>query len=255
MAGMVYLVGAGPGDPDLLTLKGKRCLESADVVLYDRLISPAVLKWIPARATAIDVGKTPANHRYRQDQINHLLVEYALTGKTVVRLKGGDPFVFGRGAEEIEALAAHDIPFEVVPGVSSAIAVPAAAGIPVTVRGQAGGFHVVTGHEAATSGGVDWSLLGQSRETLVILMGMQHLEAIANRLQSAGRSPETPVAVVSHGTRPEQTVAVGTLRTIVQTAEIAGVTAPAVIVVGDVVGWANERGFIVKRDGLCQGCG
>mgnify|MGYP001770682101 CR=1 FL=1 len=245
MVGMVYLVGAGPGDPELLTLKGKRCLESADVVLYDRLISPAVLKWIPERATAIDVGKTPANHRYRQDQINQLLIEYASSGKTVVRLKGGDPFVFGRGAEELEALAAHDMPFEVVPGVSSAIAVPAAAGIPVTVRGQAGGFHVVTGHEAVTSGGVDWNFLGQSRETLVILMGMQHLETISTRLKAAGRPPETPVAVVSHGTRPEQSVAVGTLETIVPTAEQAKVTAPAVIVVGDVVGWARERGFVV----------
>jgi len=244
MAGMVYLVGAGPGDPELLTLKGKRCLENADVVLYDRLISPAVLKWIPARATAVDVGKTPANHRYRQDQINHLLVEYALAGKTVVRLKGGDPFVFGRGAEEIEALAAHDIPFEVIPGVSSAIAAPAAAGIPVTVRGQVGGFHVVTGHEAVTSGGVDWNLLGQTRETLVILMGMQHLESISTRLKAAGRPPATPVAIVSHGTRPEQTVAVGTLDTIVPIAELAKVTAPAVIVVGDVVGWAHDRGFV-----------
>ncbi|CAM3935979.1 uroporphyrinogen-III C-methyltransferase [Alicyclobacillus pomorum] len=235
MTGRVFLIGAGPGDPGLLTLKAKDCLEQSDVVVYDRLVSPEILAFIPKHADRVYVGKEAHNHTLPQAEIEDLLVEKALCGQTVSRLKGGDPFVYGRGAEEAEALAARGIPFEIVPGISSAIAAPAYAGIPLTHRTLASGFHVVTGHECLHSRGTPWEVLALSSQTLVILMGMGHLPEITDKLISYGRAPDTPVAVVSWGTTARQEVVVGTLATIAAAVAKNEVKPPAVIVVGDVV--------------------
>src|SRR5713226_2941737 len=202
--GKVYLIGAGPGDPELMTVKGLRCLRDADVVLYDRLISPLLLEEARPGAALMYVGKGPKNHSLPQEDINTLLITYARQGCTVARLKGGDPYVFGRGGEEAEALAAAGIPFEVVPGVSSAIAAPAYAGIPVTHRGVSTHYTVVTGHEdpAKERADIDWEALARAGGTLVILMGAGRIADIARRLVAGGRSADTPVAAVRHGTRP-----------------------------------------------------
>jgi len=232
--GKVYLVGGGPGDPGLITVKGLGCLRIADVVLYDRLIAPALLAETPARAELIDVGKEPAQARRAQDDINAQLIAHARAGKTVVRLKGGDPFVFGRGGEEALALVEAGIPFEVVPGVSSAIAAPAYAGIPVTHRNVAQSFTVVTGHTAdgGDASGAAWNDLPRSG-TLVLLMGVKHLPEITAKLIAAGRKPTTPVAVIHWGTTPYQQVLVGTLADIATLAR--EVPPPATIVIGEVV--------------------
>lgn len=235
MKGKVFLIGAGPGDPGLLTLKGKRCLESADVVLYDRLVSPQIIALAPGKAEKIYVGKEKANHAYRQAEINNLLLDKALQGRTVARLKGGDPFVFGRGAEEAEVLRAHGIDYEIVPGVTSAIAAPAYAGIPVTYREVATGFHVVTGHEAVASPRTPWPLLAAESQTLVVLMGLSHLSAIAEKLLAWGRSPDTPVAVIRWGTTAEQETVLGTLADIAARVQERELNPPATIVIGDVV--------------------
>jgi uroporphyrinogen III methyltransferase/synthase len=228
----VYLVGAGPGDPGLLTRRGEQLLRAADVVVYDRLASRSLLELAPAAAERVDVGKAPGRAAMSQDEINALLVARGGEGKQVVRLKGGDPFVFGRGGEEAEACIAAGVPFEVVPGVTSAIAAPAYAGIPVTHRGVATSVTVVTGHEDPTKGTLDtdWEALARTGGTLVILMGAGHLEDIARVLVKAGRPPETPVAAVRWGTRPEQRTVHATLETIAT----AGVEAPSAIVVGEV---------------------
>jgi uroporphyrin-III C-methyltransferase len=232
-AGKVYLVGGGPGDPGLITVKGLGCLRIADVVLYDRLIAPALLAETPAWAELIDVGKEPALARRTQADINAQLIAHARAGKTVVRLKGGDPFVFGRGGEEALALAEAGIPFEVVPGVSSAIAAPAYAGIPVTHRNVAQSFTVVTGHTAdGGDGGAAWDDLPRSG-TLVLLMGVKHLSTITAKLIAAGRAASTPVAVVHWGTTAHQQVVVGTLADIATVAQ--HVPPPATIVIGEVV--------------------
>jgi uroporphyrin-III C-methyltransferase len=232
-SGIVYIVGAGPGDPELITVKGLACLRRADVVLYDRLVAAELLAEAPITAELIDVGKAPAKHRRSQDEINALLVEKARAGLCVVRLKGGDPFVFGRGAEECQALAEAAIAYEVVPGVSSAVAVPAYAGIPVTHRELASSFTVVTGHSAdPEAGGVDWSGL-PATGTLVCLMGVSHLPEIARRLVGLGRSAETPAAVIGWGTTGRQVVVEGTLADIAERA--VDVEAPATIVIGAVV--------------------
>jgi uroporphyrin-III C-methyltransferase len=232
-SGIVYIVGAGPGDPDLITVKGLACLRRAEVVLYDRLVASELLAQAPAGAELIDVGKAPAKQRRSQAEINALLVEKARAGLTVVRLKGGDPFVFGRGGEECQALAEAGLAYEVVPGVSSAVAVPAYAGIPVTHRAVASSFTVVTGHSAqAEQGGVDWASL-PTTGTLVCLMGVSHLPEIARRLAALGRAPETPAAVIGWGTTGQQTVVTGTLADIAERA--AGIPAPATIVIGEVV--------------------
>ncbi|AIE84330.1 siroheme synthase CysG [Fimbriimonas ginsengisoli] len=229
----VYIVGAGPGDPELITLRGLRALQRADVVLYDRLVHPDLLKHAPAKAEQIYVGKEVGHQgRGRQRSINDLLVSHARAGRTVVRLKGGDPFVFGRGGEEILALNEAGIEFEVIPGVSSAIAGPAAANIPVTHRGVSTAFAVFAGHEAEGRDEVPWDAAARM-PTAVFLMGVERLATIAERLVSAGRSPETPVAVVSKATHADQVVAMGTLNNIVRRAE--GIVSPAVIVVGEVV--------------------
>ncbi len=234
-SGIVYLVGAGPGDPELITVRGLFRLRRADVVVYDRLVSEALLEEAPAGAERIFAGKSLGCHTMPQEEINALLVDRARRGKTVVRLKGGDPFVFGRGGEEAEACAAAGVPWEVVPGVTSAIAVPALAGIPLTHRGTAAAFAVVTGHRASGAAGEpDWEALG-AIDTLVVLMGVERLERIAAALVAGGRSPETPAAIIQEGSLPGERVVTGTLQTIAERARAAGVAAPATIVIGEVV--------------------
>ncbi len=234
--GRVYLVGAGPGDPGLLTLRGRACLQEAEVVLYDRLASEELLAWAPKDAERIAVGKAPGAHLVSQDQINALLIQRASAGRTVVRLKGGDPFLLGRGGEEALALQAAGIPFEVVPGVSSALAAPGMAGIPVTHRGLASSVAIVTGREgeAAPAEGVDWERLAGAVDTIVILMGVAGLRGICDRLRRGGLPPDTPVAFVERGTTPQQRSLRTTLGAAAEQAEAAGLAAPAVIVVGEV---------------------
>lgn len=235
--GKVYLVGAGPGDAKLITLRGLECIRQADVLLYDRLAPPHLLHLAPPHCKCIDVGKRPNCHTVPQDEIIRLLVEHALAGKVVTRLKGGDPCVFGRVAEEAEALRRHDIPFEIVPGVTSAIAVPAYAGIPVTARGISPSFAVVTGHEDPEKGEstIRWEHLAQATDTLVFLMGVKNLPLIVQQLVQHGKSPATPVALIRWGTRAEQETLVGTLGDIVEKVEAARFRPPATIVVGEVV--------------------
>jgi uroporphyrinogen III methyltransferase / synthase len=239
----VYLVGAGPGDPGLLTIRGAEVLRRADVVVYDRLVDPSLLDLAPANAERVYAGKAPGAPETDQAEINALLVDQARAGSNVVRLKGGDPFVFGRGGEEAEALAAAGVPFEVVPGITSAIGAPAYAGIPVTHRGASTHFTVVTGHEdpAKGSADVDWNALAKMGGTLVILMGAGRVGEIADRLVEGGLAPGTPVAAVRNGTRPDQETVRATLATIAN----AGVQAPAAIVVGDVASldltWFESR--------------
>ncbi|MBI5090668.1 MAG: uroporphyrinogen-III C-methyltransferase [Actinobacteria bacterium] len=225
----VAIVGAGPGDPELLTLKAARLIGEADVVLYDRLVSPQILALAPAHADLIDVGKRPGGS-HTQDVLNELLVTVAAPGRRVVRLKGGDPFVFGRGGEEIEVLARHGISFEIVPGISSALAAPAAAGIPVTHRRVSRAVTVVTGHEALDSSPVDWSALARAGTTLVVLMGIERRGAIVRRLLDAGFDPATPAAVVADATTTDQAEWFGTLPELAE----ADVRSPGVIVIGAV---------------------
>ncbi len=241
--GFVSLVGAGPGDPGLITLRALDRLRRADVVVHDRLAAPQLLDEAPATARRIAVGKAPGHQPWSQERINRLLVAEARRRRFVVRLKGGDPFVFGRGAEECLALAAAGVPFEVVPGVTSAVAVPALAGIPVTQRGVARSFTVVTGHTAGTDAcDLDWPALARA-ETLVVLMGMANLEAIAANLVAAGRSSSTPAAVISDGTTDRQRVARGTLEDIAIRAQ--GLSSPGTIVVGEVVALAPRIARLV----------
>ncbi len=234
--GIVYLVGAGPGDPDLLTIKGKRCLQRADVVVYDRLVAKPILKMAHKMARLIDVGKEAGHHKVPQEAISKLLVQEALQGNRVVRLKGGDPFVFGRGAEEITELVEAGILFEVVPGISSAIAVPAYAGIALTCRGLASSFTVLTGHKSGLEDGfsIPNKYTGQEG-TLVILMGFENLVAIMDELLHKGWPSSTPVAVIESGTTKEQQVVEGNLFSIVTLVKKQGLQAPTVIVVGEVV--------------------
>jgi uroporphyrinogen III methyltransferase/synthase len=239
----VYLVGAGPGDPGLLTVRGAEVLRRADVVVYDRLVHPSLLDVVPGHAERVYAGKAPGATEMDQGDINALLVARGRAGKNVVRLKGGDPFVFGRGGEESEALAAAGLPFEVVPGVTSAIGAPAYAGIPVTHRGVSTHFTVVTGHEDPAKGGadVDWNALAKTGGTLVILMGAGRVGEIAARLVKGGLAPETPVAAVRNGTRLDQQ----TVRATLGTAAGADIRAPAAIVVGEVaaldLAWFESR--------------
>jgi uroporphyrin-III C-methyltransferase len=236
--GRVYLVGAGPGDPRLITVRGLELLHLAQVVVYDHLVSPALLEEASPVAERIFVGKRAGRHCIAQGEINQLLIDYARLNYQVVRLKGGDPFVFGRGGEEAEALAEAGIPFEVVPGVSSAVAVPAYAGIPVTHRKFASSFAVVTGHEARKRESIDWARLATAVDTLVILMGLSNLPTIVARLIAHGRSAETPVALVRWGSTSEQITITGTLADIVEKG--AALDGPVTIIVGDVVSLAEK---------------
>ncbi len=230
--GIVYLVGAGPGDPDLITVKGAKCLQMAQVVVYDRLANPALLDLVQPWAEKIFAGKEPQRHRLDQEEINGLLIAEAQAGKVVVRLKGGDPFVIGRGGEECLALAEANVPFEVVPGISSALAVPAAVGIPVTHRHVAQTFTVVTGHTADDPFGTAWADLPRSG-TLVILMGVKHLPQIVERLLANGRCPTTPAATIRAGTLPDQEYVLGSLADIAEKAQ--HLPPPAITIVGEVV--------------------
>ena len=233
--GRVYLVGAGPGDPELLTLKGLRLIQSADVIAYDRLIDTRLLTHARPDAELIDVGKMPGYST--QKDISNLLVSHARKGKRVVRLKGGDPFVFGRGGEEAEALNDAHVEFEIVPGVTSAIAAPAYAGIPLTHRDHASSFTVVTG-SAATDGGsgaIDWPALVAMPGTLVFLMAWRNLDHIASQLIDAGKPADTPSAVVSWGTQPWQRTVEGRLDSIAESAKSSGLRSPATLVIGSVV--------------------
>jgi uroporphyrinogen III methyltransferase/synthase len=235
--GHVYLIGAGPGDPRLITLRGLECLRMADVVIYDYLASPELLQETKPGATLIYAGKRGGNHTLRQPEINQLLVRYARAGHIVARLKGGDPFVFGRGGEEAEILAQAGISWEVVPGVSAAVAVPAYAGIPVTHRDYAASFVVVTGHEEPTKeqSHVNWQKLATGADTLILLMGVANMEAIVHQLLHHGRPPTTPVAVVHWGTVRRQRTLTGTLANITERVRAAGIKPPATMIVGEVV--------------------
>ncbi len=236
MTGIVYLVGAGPGDPGLITVKGLECIKKADVVIYDYLAAPAHLAHVRKNAESIYVGKKGGDHTLSQDGINALIVEKATTGAAVTRLKGGDPFIFGRGGEEAEVLIEAGIPFEIVPGVTSAIAAPAYAGIPLTHRNFTSTLAFITGHEnpEKSTSNIDWASL-PGIGTLVFLMGVKNLAHIVERLMHYGMAPEKPAALVRWGTTPSQVTVSGTLADIVDKTAKAGLKAPAVIVVGDVV--------------------
>lgn len=254
-SGKVYLVGAGPGDPGLITVRGMECLRLADVVVYDALVNPALLRDARPEAELIYVGKSAGRHTMTQEAINALLVAKAQAGHVVTRLKGGDPFVFGRGGEEAEALQQAGIGFEIVPGVSSAIAAPAYAGIPVTHRSVAPAFMVITGHEDPTkpAAQVDWQQVAQFGGTRVILMGVERLGTITAELRKHGCPADTPVAVIRWGTTPQQQTVTGTLETIAELAAQAGCKPPAVTVIGEVVrlretlSWFERRPLLGRR--------
>ena len=247
-AGTVYLVGAGPGDPGLVTVRALELVRTAEVLAYDRLIPPGLVELAPPGAELVYVGKQPDRHALSQEEINRLLVERARAGRRVVRLKGGDPFVFGRGGEEAEACAAAGVPFEVVPGVTSAVAAPAYAGIPLTHRDLTPCFAVVTGHEDPSKGEATapWEALARIG-TLCVLMGVERLEGITARLIAAGRPASTPAALVRRGTFPDQQVVSATLGTIAEAARRAGVRPPAVLVVGEVAALRERLAWYERR--------
>ncbi|MEH2437423.1 MAG: uroporphyrinogen-III C-methyltransferase [Nostoc sp.] len=235
--GKVYLVGAGPGDPGLITLKAKGLLECADVVVYDALVSPAILAMINPQAEQINAGKRRGKHSLFQEETTQLLIEKAQDHAIVVRLKGGDPFIFGRGGEEMEELVDAGIATEVVPGITSGIAAAAYSGIPLTHRLYSSSVTFVTGHEAVGKyrPKVDWNAIAHGSETIVIYMGIHNLPYIVEQLSAAGLNLETPIALVRWGTRPEQEELIGTLETIVEQVEQTGFGAPAIAVIGQVV--------------------
>lgn len=251
----VYLVGAGPGDPGLITVKGRQCIEDAQVIVYDYLASPELLKYAPKNAELIYVGKKGGDHTLSQNEINALIVKKAEAGLKVCRLKGGDPFIFGRGGEEAEELVANGIPFEVVPGVTSAVAAAAYAGIPLTHRKLTATLAFITGHEDPhkAQSNIDWNSLARGIGTLVFFMGVRNLPDITQKLIANGRSPDTPVALIRWGTTPGQQTVVGNLDNIAARVKKAGLKAPAIIVVGEVVQlreslkWFENRPLLGKR--------
>jgi uroporphyrin-III C-methyltransferase len=244
--GTVYLVGAGPGDPGLLTVRGLELLHRAQVIVFDQLVNPVLLEEVSADAVRIFAGKRAGRHCIAQSEINQVLIDHARRGYDVVRLKGGDPFVFGRGGEEAEALADADVPFEIVPGVSSAVSVPAYAGIPLTHRNYSSSFAVVTGHKAQKEQApVQWANLAASVDTLVILMGLKNLDQITGELISHGVAPDTAIAVISRGTTADQETVTGTIVDIVGKA--AGLESPAVIVIGRVVQLQQRLDWFATR--------
>jgi uroporphyrin-III C-methyltransferase len=235
--GKVYLVGAGPGDPKLITVYGMECIQQADVILYDRLVNDELLKYTKADAELIFCGKQPGKHQIIQEQIHELLIEKASNGKTVTRLKGGDPCIFGRVGEEAEVLAVNGIPYEIVPGITSGIAAPAYAGIPVTHRDYASSFAIVTGHSRAEKeqDQLNWQALA-GIDTIAFYMGIGNLNYICTSLIEHGKNPHTKAAIIQWGTTPEQKTVTGTLKNIEDRALEAGITHPAIVLVGDVVG-------------------
>ena len=243
--GKVYLVGAGPGDPELLTVKALRLIEAAEVVVYDRLISKEIFDLLPSGVAKLDVGKQPGSHPVPQDEINQILIKLARTGRMVVRLKGGDPLMFGRGGEEALALSAAGILFEIVPGISSAQGVSSSMSVPLTHRGIASSVRYLTGHCRADADlDFDWDGLADSRTTLVIYMGLANIAEIARRLRVHGRDPLTPVIATSGATRPEEAYLVSTLAQIAGDAERANLTAPTLFIVGEVVELAQTLGTV-----------
>ena len=247
--GEVYLVGAGPGDPDLLTLRALRVMQQADVILHDRLVAPAIVELARRDAERIDVGKRCGRHSMKQHEINRLMVRLALKGKRVVRLKGGDPLIFGRGGEELEALHAHGIPFQVVPGITAASGCAAYAGIPLTHRDHAQACTFVTGHTGNGELDLDWASLVRSRQTLVVYMGLGTLDELSRKLMAHGARPDMPVAVIENGTRADQHVVMSTLESIAAEVARARMTGPALIVVGTVVGLRDRLSWFSGMTG------
>jgi uroporphyrin-III C-methyltransferase/precorrin-2 dehydrogenase/sirohydrochlorin ferrochelatase len=246
--GEVYLVGAGPGDPDLLTFKALRLMQRADVVLYDRLVGKSILSLVRRDAERIYVGKLPQEHTVPQPEISAMLLRLAQEGKRVLRLKGGDPFVFGRGGEEIELLAEAGIPFQVVPGITAASGCAAYAGIPLTHRDHAQACIFVTGHSKNGQVDVDWDLLLQPRQTVAVYMGLKHLADLTRAFIAKGAAPSLPVALIDNGTRPNQRVVIATLDTMAEKAEKAGVKGPAILIIGSVVRLREKLDWYVPEE-------
>ena len=246
--GEVYLVGAGPGDPDLLTFRALRLMQRADVVLYDRLVGEDILSLMRRDAERIYVGKLPKQHTMQQEDISQLLVDLALQGKRVLRLKGGDPFIFGRGGEEIEKLAEHDIPFQVVPGVTAAAGCASYAGIPLTHRDHAQSCMFVTAHGKDGVLGLDWEVLIRPQQTVAVYMGLSTLRHLAPEIIARGVSPDMPAAIVDNGTRENQRVVVGTISTLVGLAEAADLKGPSIIIIGSVVTLHEKLQWFAKRE-------
>ena len=249
MTGKVFLIGAGPGDPGLITRKAVECIEHCDVIIYDYLASPALLSIASRQAEQIYVGKKGGDHTMKQEQINQLIVDKALDGQTVCRLKGGDPYIFGRGGEEAEILKKYDIPFEVVPGITAGIAAPAYAGIPLTHRKMTSTLAFVTGHEDPTKSesSIHWPSLAKGIGTLVFYMGVKQLPGIVEQLLTHGKPKDTPVALVRWGTTSQQQTVTGSLENIVEIVQKAGLRAPAIIVVGDVVSLRDQLNWFEQK--------
>ena len=251
--GKVYIMGAGPGDLELLTLKGKRAIEEADCIVYDRLINPRILDFAKKDAEMIYLGKGNTEGGVIQDEINRTIVTKALEGKTVARVKGGDPFVFGRGGEEIQSLFDNGISFEVIPGITSSISVPAYAGIPVTHRGVARSFHVFTGHTMEDGTWHNFEAIAKLEGTLVFLMGIKTLPIIVNDLVKNGKDPKTPVAIIEKGATADQRVTVGTLENIIEKAKERKIVPPAITIIGEVVNlretfkWFEDKNLFGKK--------
>ena len=246
-SGKVYLVGAGPGDPQLLTIKAVRVLKEADVVIYDRLVGEEILCLAPKSAEMIYVGKQTGKHEVPQNKITELIIEKAESGGKIVRLKGGDPFIFGRGGEESEVLIEKGIKFEVVPGVSSAVVAPAYAGIPLTHRDYAASVAIITGHRAGDAEKpIDWVKIANAVDTMVILMGVESLDGIVDKLLKGGVSADKPVAIVESGTYPKQRTLIATLGTITKKAEAEKIKPPAVIVIGEVANLGRKLAWFKK---------
>lgn len=244
--GKVYIVGAGPGDPELITVKGKRAIQEADIIFYDRLINDQLLAFAKPETELVFCGKKPNYHAIRQETINHLLVKHALKGKVVTRLKGGDPFIYGRGGEEAEYLSSNQIPFEIIPGITAGVAAPAYAGIPVTHRDYSSSFAVITGHQASLQD-FRWESLVNGIDTLVIYMGMKNLLNICRQLMKHGKNPNTSVALIQWGTTEKQRAVTGTLDTIVQKASSKNIKNPSIIVIGDVVKLSKKIGWFYPQ--------
>ena len=245
--GKVYLVGAGPGDPQLLTIKAVKVIKEADVVIYDRLVGEEILLLAPEQAEKIYVGKRTGKHEVPQDKITEIIIEKALCGGKIVRLKGGDPFVFGRGGEEAEALVEKGIEFEVVPGISSSVAAPMYAGIPLTHRDYAASVAIITGHRAGEAEKpINWAKIADAVDTMVILMGVESLHAITEKLINGGLSPQTPAAIIESGTLQKQRTIIGKIGTIAKKAEEKQIKPPAVIVVGEVANLGRKLAWFKK---------